>query len=92
MASVYRYELGVWGAEFRNVRKLDDLFVDLIRWLFRFPRTTGRDLILADFGHHTCAKRDSLFLASLQLAGAVGTKNSTWSKICGGEGFVPHGS
>ncbi len=39
VASVYRFGLGVWGTQVRDVRKLDDIFTDFVKWLFRFPRT-----------------------------------------------------
>jgi hypothetical protein len=77
VASVYRYGFGVWGPYVRDVRKMDDIFADFIRWLFRFPRTTGRDVILANFGRR-CGKCDSLYLASVQLAAASGSRNSIW--------------
>jgi hypothetical protein len=34
VSSVYRYGFGVWGVTVRQVAKLDDLFVEFIRWLF----------------------------------------------------------
>lgn len=78
VALVYRFGLGVWGVSVRHVRKLDDLFADLVRWLFRFPRTTGWDVILSNFGRR-CAKCDSIFLAAVQLARADGTRNIIWA-------------
>jgi hypothetical protein len=83
VASVYRYGLGVWGVTVAHIRRLDDLFADFIRWLFRFPRTTGRDVILASFARR-CGKCDSLYLASVQLATASTTRNDTWRDAVAG--------
>jgi hypothetical protein len=77
VASVYRFGLGVWGVNVGHVRKLDDLFADFVRWLFRFPSTTGRDTLLANFARR-CAKCDSLYLASVQMARASSSKNMFW--------------
>jgi hypothetical protein len=77
VASVYRFGLGVWGVSACQVRKIDGLFAEFITWLFRFPFTTGRDAILSSFGRR-CAKCDSLYLASVQLAIASTSRNTTW--------------
>ncbi len=78
VASVYRYGFGVWGVTVRQVGKLDDLFVEFVRWLFRLPSRTGRNVILASFARR-CAKCDALFLAASQLATASTTKNTIWA-------------
>jgi hypothetical protein len=78
VSSVYRFGLGVWGVLARKIGQLDDLFVDLVRWLFRLPRTTGKYVILANFGRR-CAKCDALFLAAVQLASAQTSNNETWA-------------
>jgi hypothetical protein len=78
VASVYRFGLGVWGVSVAKVLTLDRLFTDYICWLFRFPRTTGVNAVLTNFGRR-CAKCDSLFLASIQVASACSTMNPTWS-------------
>jgi hypothetical protein len=78
VASVYRFGLGVWGVNVSQVRKLDDLFADFVKWRFRFPVKTGRDVILANFGRR-CTKCDSLYLASVQIATAASFKNAFWS-------------
>jgi hypothetical protein len=78
VASVYRYGLGVWGVTARLVCKLENLFVEFILWLFRLPSRTGRATILSNFARR-CAKCDSLFLASVQIATAATTRNQTWS-------------
>jgi exonuclease III len=77
VASVYRFGMGVWGVNVYQVRKIDGLFADFITWLFRFPHTTGRDAILSNFGRR-CAKCDSLYLASVQLAVASTSRNTIW--------------
>jgi hypothetical protein len=78
VSSVYRFGLGVWGVLAKKITQLDDLFADLIRWLFRLPRTTGKFVILANFGRR-CAKCNALFLAATQLASARSTNNATWA-------------
>jgi hypothetical protein len=78
VASVYRFGLGVWGVTVAKVTILDRIFAEYISWLFRFPRTTGTNIILSNFGRR-CAKCDSLFLASVQIASACSTRNSTWA-------------
>jgi hypothetical protein len=77
VSSVYRYGFGVWGPTVARVGTLDRLFADYVRWLFRLPRTTGLNTILANFGRR-CAKCDSLFLAAIQIASAVSTRNVVW--------------
>ncbi len=77
VASVYRFGLGVWGPTVAKVSTLDKLFTDYIRWIFRFPRTTGSNTLLANFARR-CSKCDSLFLAAVQLATSVGSPNVLW--------------
>ncbi len=77
VASVYRFGFGVWGVSVAKVATLDRLFAEYICWLFRFPKTTGTNIILSNFGRR-CAKCDSLFLAAVQLAGARTTRNVLW--------------
>jgi hypothetical protein len=79
VASVYRFGLGVWGISVAKIATLDRLFVDYICWVFRFPRTTGVNVVLSSFARR-CAKCDSLFLAAVQLARAVDSRNSTWQE------------
>jgi hypothetical protein len=79
VASIYRFGLGVWGVSVAKVITLDRLFAEFICWIFRFPKTTGTNIILSNFGRR-CAKCDSLFLATIQLAGALTTKNILWEK------------
>jgi hypothetical protein len=69
--------LGVWGVTAPKVGELDKVFVNFICWLFRFPRTTGAHFLLSSFARR-CAKCDSLFLATVQLATATSTRNSLW--------------
>jgi hypothetical protein len=78
VASVYRFGLGVWGISVAKVVGLDDLFADYIRYVFRFPRKTGVNVILSNFARR-CAKCDSLFLAAVQLATWKTTRNTVWS-------------
>jgi hypothetical protein len=80
VASTYRFGLGVWGVTVAKIATLDRLFVDYIRWLFRFPRTTGANTILSHFARR-CAKCDSLFLAALQIARSQGNRNVTWADM-----------
>jgi hypothetical protein len=80
VASVYRFGLGVWGVTVAKVASLDRLFAEYICWLFRFPRTTGTNVILASFARR-CAKCDSLFLATVQLAGTLTTRNNLWRSV-----------
>jgi hypothetical protein len=77
VASVYRFGLGVWGVTVAKVASLDRLFAEYITWLFRFPKTTGTHIILANFGRR-CSKCDSLFLATVQFAGTLTTRNNIW--------------
>jgi hypothetical protein len=77
VSSVYRYGLGVWGVKVARIGTLDRLFAEYICWLFRFPRTTGTNVILANFARR-CAKCDSLFLAAVQLAGTSKSRNAIW--------------
>jgi hypothetical protein len=76
VASIYRYGLGVWGVSCAQVKKLDNLFVEFIRWMYRLPTTTGKLSILANFARR-CAKCDALFLATAQLAQGTLSKNPT---------------
>jgi hypothetical protein len=80
VTSVFRYGLGVWGVTCAQVGKLDDLFVEFIRWVFRLPTTTGKMGILANFARR-CAKCDALFLATVQIAQGDTTKNKIWGSI-----------
>ncbi len=82
VASVYRFGLGIWGVSVAKIAAIDRLFVDYICWLFRFPRTTGVNVILSSFARR-CSKCDSLFLAVVQIARAQGTRNSTWEDAVG---------
>ncbi len=75
---MYRFGLGVWGISVTKVGVLDDLFADYIRYIFKFPRTTGTNVILSNFARR-CAKCDSLFLAAVQLATWKTTRNTVWS-------------
>jgi hypothetical protein len=77
VASIYRFGLGVWGVSVAKVNTLDRIFAEYICWIFRFPRTTGTNTILSNFGRR-CAKCDSLFLAAVQLATARTTRNVLW--------------
>ncbi len=78
VALVYRYGFGVWGVTVRHVLKLDNLFVEFIRWLFRLPVRTGRAVILSNFARR-CAKCDAIFLAASQIATARSTRNTIWA-------------
>jgi hypothetical protein len=80
VTSVFRFGLGVWGVVCAQVGKLDDLFVEFVRWVFRFPRTTGKNAILSNLARR-CAKCDSLYLAAVQLAAAQTTRNHIWKTI-----------
>ncbi len=80
VASVYRFGLGVWGVTVAKVASLDRIFAEYICWLFRFPRTTGTNSILANFGRR-CAKCDSLFLATVQIASTLTTRNNIWRAV-----------
>ncbi len=80
VASVYRFGLGVWGVSVAKVTTLDRIFAEFICWIFRFPRTTGTNTILSNFGRR-CAKCDSLFLAAVQLAGSRTTRNVLWKGV-----------
>jgi hypothetical protein len=78
VASVYRFGLGVWGTSAAKISSIDEIFADFIRTIFRFPPSTGTQVILSNFARR-CAKCDSLFLAASQLATASVTRNTTWS-------------
>lgn len=83
VSSIFRYGLGVWGVscgQNRQITKLDDLFVEYIRWVFRLPCKTGKFAILGNIAR-TCGKCDSIFLASVQLAQSRGSRNKTWKQI-----------
>ncbi len=80
VASVYRFGLGVWGVSVAKINGLDELFADYVRYIFRFPRTTGTNVILSNFARR-CAKCDSLFLAAVQLATWRTTRNTLWSSM-----------
>ncbi len=80
VASVYRFGLGVWGVSVSKVGTIDDVFVDFIKYIFRFPRSTGKNVILSSFARR-CAKCDSLFLAAVQIAHWQTTKNTVWTGI-----------
>jgi exonuclease III len=80
VSSIYRYGLGVWGVTCAQVSKLDDLFVEFIRWLYRLPLRTGKLAILGTFARR-CAKCDALFLAAVQIAQAGGSKNKIWEAL-----------
>jgi hypothetical protein len=58
--------------------KLDNLFVEFVRWLFRLPAHTGRTAILSSFAKR-CAKCDAIFLAACQIATAHTTRNTVWA-------------
>jgi hypothetical protein len=77
VSSVYRYGLGVWGVSCAQVSKLDDNFVEFVRWLFRLPPRVGKMAVLASFARR-CVKCDALFLAATQVAQAAGTRNKVW--------------
>ncbi len=83
VSSIYRYGQGVWGVSCAQVNKLDDLFVDFVRWVFRFPITVGKASILANFARR-CAKCDALYLATVQLAKASVSRNTTWVALVEG--------
>jgi hypothetical protein len=68
------------GVSCSQVKNLDDLFVEFICWVFRFPSTTGTDALLVTFAR-MCAKCDALFLATVQLARASTTKNKIWASL-----------
>jgi hypothetical protein len=53
-SSIFCYGLGVWGVLCAQVTKLDDLFVEFIRWLFRLPPKTGKLAILGTFARRHC--------------------------------------
>lgn len=78
VASVYRFGLGVWGVSAAKVGTIDEIFADYIGYIFRFPRSTGTNVILSNFARR-CAKCDALFLAAVQLANWQVTRNTVWS-------------
>ncbi len=80
VSSIYRYGLGVWGVSCAQVTKLDDLFVEFMRWLFKLPPKTGKMALLACFARR-CAKCDAIFLAATQIAQAAGTRNRNWAEV-----------
>jgi hypothetical protein len=67
VASVYRFGLGVWGVSAAKLDSIDNIFAEYIRFIFRFPPSTGTQVLLSNFGRR-CAKCDSFFLAASQLA------------------------
>jgi hypothetical protein len=77
VSSVSRFGLGVWGVTAPKIGELDKVFVNFICWLFRFLRKTSAHFLLSSFARR-CAKCDSLFLATVQLATATSTRNSLW--------------
>ncbi len=77
VASIYRFGLGVWVVSVAKIASLDRLLAEFICWLFRFPKTTGTNIILSNF-RRRCAKCDSLFLATIQLAAAQTSRNNLW--------------
>ncbi len=79
VASVYRFGLGVWGVSVAKISTLDQIFANYIRFIFRFPPTTGTNVILSNFSRR-CAKCDSLYLAAVQLASWRTTRNTVWSE------------
>jgi hypothetical protein len=83
VTSVFRFGLGVWGVQCAQVSKLDDLFVEFVRWVFRLPRTTGKNGILTNFARR-CAKCDAIFLASVQVAQGTCTRNAIWQSVAAG--------
>ncbi len=58
----------------------DDLFTSFMTWLFRLPPSSCKDSILAGFARR-CTQCDALFLGSVQLASAHGTRNILWQDL-----------
>jgi hypothetical protein len=79
VASVYRFGLGVWGISVAKLAVIDQIFAEYIRFIFKFPPSTGSNVILSNFARR-CAKCDSLYLASVQLASWQISSNTVWSE------------
>jgi hypothetical protein len=80
VASIYRFGLGAWGPTAGKLTVLDDLFTNFICWLFSLPKTTCKVNLLSCFGRR-CAKCDSFFLATIQIAGGSTSKNEVWKGL-----------
>ncbi len=80
VSSVFRYSLGAWGPTAGQLRKIDDIFIDFIRRMYRLPPRTSRNDILAHFGRR-CSMCDALFLASVQVARGFVNPGSVWGDV-----------
>jgi hypothetical protein len=80
VSAIYRYSLGSWGVLVGDLTKIDNLFCDFIRQLYRLPASTCRRSILMQFARR-CASCDARYLATVQLARGLCNTDSVWARV-----------
>jgi hypothetical protein len=80
VSAIYRYSLGTWGVLVGDLSKIDNLFCDFIKQLYRLPVATCRRSILMQFARR-CASCDAKYLAAVQLARGLCNIDSLWARI-----------
>lgn len=81
VSPIFRYALGSWGPLAPQKAKLDNFYVDFIRFLLCLPRNTCKKGTFVQTGRR-CIECDALYLGALQIARGLTSGGSIWGHIC----------